>query len=56
MSGGQGTRLGFNHPKGMFKIGLQSDVSLFEFFAKRLETLNQLAKAAVPIAWYIMTS
>lgn len=56
MSGGQGTRLGFDHPKGMYKIGLQSDVSLFEFFSKRLEKLNQLAGAAVPIAWYIMTS
>lgn len=56
MSGGQGTRLGFDHPKGMFKIGLQSGVSLFEFFSKRLERLNQLAGAVVPIAWYIMTS
>ena len=56
MSGGQGTRLGFDHPKGMYKIGLQSNVSLFEFFSKRLERLNQLAGAVVPIAWYIMTS
>ena len=43
MSGGQGTRLGFDHPKGMFKIGLQSDMTLFEFFTKRLQSLNNLA-------------
>lgn len=56
MSGGQGTRLGFDHPKGMYSIGLQSGDTLFKFFAKRLERLNQLAGAVVPIAWYIMTS
>lgn len=44
MSGGQGTRLGFDHPKGMFDLGLQSKLSLFGFFAKRLLRLNILAR------------
>ena len=56
MSGGQGTRLGFDHPKGMFKIGLQSDMTLFEFFTRRLQSLNNLAQTKIPITWYIMTS
>ncbi len=40
MSGGQGTRLGFDHPKGMFNLGLQSGLTLFGFFANRLARLN----------------
>lgn len=62
MSGGQGTRLGFDHPKGMFKIGLQSGLTLFEFFSKRLQALANLAHNRCPdhplkpIPWYIMTS
>ena len=44
MSGGQGTRLGFDHPKGMFNIKLQSNHTLFEFFARRLLRLNELTK------------
>lgn len=62
MSGGQGTRLGFDHPKGMFKIGLQSGITLFEFFSKRLRALSNLAQKHHPtsqhhhINWYIMTS
>ena len=65
MSGGQGTRLGFDHPKGMFDIGLDSHFTLFEFFARRLLRLMELAKQQFPdtkfttknmIKWYIMTS
>lgn len=65
MSGGQGTRLGFDHPKGMFNLGLHSDLTLFGFFAHRLIRLMNLAKQKHPdsvlneknmIKWYIMTS
>lgn len=61
MSGGQGTRLGFDHPKGMYKLGLQSGLSLFGFFSNRLAKLNELAcrrtgKKGTLIKWYLMTS
>ncbi len=36
LAGGEGTRLGFSGPKGMFQITLQSKKSLFELFAKKL--------------------
>ena len=65
MSGGQGTRLGFDHPKGMFNIGLDLNFTLFEFFARKLIKLGELAKSKFPeikssanslVKWYIMTS
>lgn len=65
MSGGQGTRLGFDHPKGMFNIELELNFTLFEFFTRKLIRLGELAKKKHPetkfsannmIKWYIMTS
>lgn len=61
MSGGQGTRLGFNHPKGMFDLKLKCGLTLFGFFANRLARLNELVckstgKEGTLIKWYLMTS
>jgi UDP-N-acetylglucosamine/UDP-N-acetylgalactosamine diphosphorylase len=65
MSGGQGTRLGFDHPKGMFNLGLNCNLTLFGFFANRLLRLMEIVKAKIVdskfndknmIKWYIMTS
>jgi len=48
MSGGQGTRLGFDHPKGMYNLGLHSNLTLFGFFAHRLIRLMRLVKEKFP--------
>ncbi|MEE2674263.1 MAG: UDPGP type 1 family protein [Myxococcota bacterium] len=54
VAGGQGTRLGFPHPKGCFPVGPVSDRSLFEIQAQKIRGLARRAGCVVP--WYIMTS
>ena len=52
--GGQGTRLGFDQPKGMFSIGPVSGRTLFQFFVDRLLAVNEKYGCCIPL--YIMTS
>ena len=54
VAGGQGSRLGFDGPKGMFDIGLPSHKSLFQLQAERLQNLSAQVGHAIP--WCIMTS
>lgn len=54
LAGGQGSRLGFDGPKGAFEFGLPSKTSLFGLQAKRLLRLS--SEAERPIPWCIMTS
>ncbi len=54
LAGGQGSRLGFDGPKGAFDFGLPSHATLFRLQARRLMNLG--AKAGKPIPWLIMTS
>lgn len=56
LAGGQGTRLGFDHPKGMYNIGLPSGRTLFQMIVERLLRLKTLAKADDYIPLYVMTS
>ena len=54
VAGGQGSRLGFEGPKGAFDIGLPSHKSIFAIQAERL--LNLASQAGHAIPWCIMTS
>ena len=54
LAGGQGTRLGFDHPKGMYNMGLTRDLYIFECHIKQLLKVSEEAGAFIPL--YIMTS
>ncbi len=54
VAGGQGTRLGFPYPKGMFPIGPLSERPLFQVLADQLVARSNRAGVAIP--YYIMTS
>lgn len=54
VAGGQGTRLGFPHPKGMFPVGPVSKATLFQMFFEQLTARSK--QAGQPIPYYIMTS
>src|SRR5689334_21568410 len=41
VAGGQGSRLGFEHPKGMFPIGPASNHSLFQIHAEKVLALRR---------------
>ena len=54
VAGGQGTRLGFDHPKGLFPVGPISKAPLFQILFEKLLAAGTRYGAAIPL--YIMTS
>jgi len=54
VAGGQGTRLGYDGPKGAFPVGPVSGRPLFQVFAEGIRAFRRASGAAIP--WYIMTS
>jgi UDP-N-acetylglucosamine/UDP-N-acetylgalactosamine diphosphorylase len=54
VAGGQGSRLGFEHPKGMYPIGPVSNATLLEIHLKKAIGLKNKYGTRVPV--YLMTS
>ena len=54
VAGGQGSRLGFPGPKGLFPVGPVTGRTLFALQAQKLRALRRRSGAAIP--WYVMTS
>lgn len=54
LAGGQGTRLGFDKPKGMLNVGVTKELYLFEMLIRNLQ--KNTDAAGVPVPLYIMTS
>ncbi|HBM15682.1 MAG TPA: 2-alkenal reductase [Lentisphaeria bacterium] len=54
VAGGQGTRLGFNGPKGTYPITPVKGKTLFQYFAEKIARASEKYSASIP--WYIMTS
>lgn len=54
VAGGQGTRLGFDGPKGSFRISPVRNKSLFQLFAESIRATE--IRYGCDLTWYIMTS
>lgn len=54
LAGGQGTRLGFDQPKGTVNIGVTKELFIFECLVNNLREVTNEAGVFVPL--YIMTS
>jgi UDP-N-acetylglucosamine/UDP-N-acetylgalactosamine diphosphorylase len=54
VAGGQGTRLGFDGPKGCYPAGAVTGRPLFQFFAEGIRKTGEKYGKTPP--WYIMTS
>jgi len=54
VAGGQGTRLGFDGPKGDFPISPVKNKTMFRLFAEYIAAAGQKYNTSLP--WYIMTS
>ena len=54
VAGGQGTRLGYDGPKGTFAVTPITRKSLFQVFAEKIRSAGR--RYGRPIHWFIMTS
>lgn len=54
LAGGQGTRLGFDKPKGCFNVGITKELYIFQLLIEHTLDIVHAADAWIPL--YIMTS
>ena len=54
VAGGQGTRLGYDGPKGTFPVTPVRNATLFQVFAEKIRCASETYQASIP--WLIMTS
>lgn len=54
LAGGQGTRLGFNGPKGIFQVFDEDKTTFFSLYVNRIKSYEEKYSCKIPI--YIMTS
>lgn len=54
VAGGQGSRLGFDKPKGMYPVGPVSGASLFQIHAEKVVALSR--RYGKPVPFLVMTS
>jgi UDP-N-acetylglucosamine/UDP-N-acetylgalactosamine diphosphorylase len=54
VAGGQGTRLGFEGPKGTFPVTPVKHKTLFQVFAEKIRAVGE--QYGKPLHWFIMTS
>ena len=54
VAGGQGSRLGFDGPKGLFPATPVRRAALFRLFAEKLAAASRRHRVTIP--WYVMTS
>ncbi|WP_158227835.1 UTP--glucose-1-phosphate uridylyltransferase [Estrella lausannensis] len=54
VAGGQGTRLGFDHPKGMYQVTAARRKSLFQLLAEKTKACGMMVNRELPLS--IMTS
>ena len=54
VAGGQGSRLGYEGPKGCFPAGCVTGKPLFQIFAESIDATGR--RYGKPVPWYIMTS
>ena len=54
VAGGQGTRLGYNGPKGTYPVTPLKEKALFQVFAEKILAAEKRYGASIP--WFIMTS
>ena len=54
LAGGQGTRLGSDKPKGMYNIGIEKPLYIFEMLIRNLKDVVNATGAYVPL--FVMTS